>query len=61
MRLATERSWELGSHVDVKFVASNLKIRARVVYCNFLGYKKFIVGLNVLSRESEQSKASTRK
>ena len=43
VRLATERSWELGSHVDVKAVG-NLKVRARVVYCRALGLKKFAVG-----------------
>jgi len=31
VQLATERSWELGSHVEVKAVAGDLKARARVV------------------------------
>lgn len=56
LRLATERSWELGSHVDVKSVAGKLKARARVVYCTLLGHKKFVVGLNILIREDEQAK-----
>ena len=55
VQLVTERSWELGSHVDVKAVARNLKARARVVYCNALGPKKFVVGLNILSRDGEQA------
>lgn len=55
VQLATERSWELGSHVDVKAVARNLKARARVVYCNALGPKKFVVGLNILSRDRGQA------
>lgn len=56
VQLATERSWELGSHVDVKSVVGDLKARARVVYCMVLGPKKFVVGLNILSRDSEQDK-----
>lgn len=56
VRLATERLWELGSHVDVKSVSGNLRARARVVYCKALGPKKFVVGLNILSRDSEQDK-----
>lgn len=56
VQLATERSWELGSHVDVKSVVGDLKARARVVYCMVLGPKKFVVGLNILSRDGEQGK-----
>lgn len=61
MQLATERSWEPGSHVEVKAVAGSLKARARVVYCNGLGPKKFVVGLNILSRDGEQANAPTKK
>lgn len=61
LQLATERSWELGSHVDVKAVAGNLKARARVVYCNALGPRKFVVGLNILSRDREQASSPTKK
>jgi len=61
VRLATERSWELGLHVDVKSVAGDMNARARVVYCKALGPKKFIVGLNILSRDSDQSKPPTPK
>lgn len=57
MRLATERSWELGSQVDVKSVAGDLKARAQVVYCMVLGPKKFIVGLNIFSRDGGLPKA----
>ena len=59
VRLATERSWELGLHVDVKSVAGDLNARGRVVYCKSLGPKKFIVGLNILSRDSDQPKPPT--
>lgn len=55
VQLATERSWESGLHVHVKSVAGDLTARARVVYCKALGPKKFIVGLNILSRDSDQS------
>ena len=55
VQLATERSWELGSHVDMISVAGDLKARARVVYCKALGPKKFVVGLNILSREAERA------
>ena len=57
VRLATERSWELGSHVEVRSAGGDLKARARVVYCKALGPKKFAVGLNILSRDSDQPKA----
>lgn len=60
VQLATERSWELGSHVDVKSVAGDLKARARVVYCIILGPRKFVVGLNILSRDGEQPKPPTK-
>lgn len=61
MQLAMERSWELGWHVDVKPVAGNLKARARVVHCNALGPKKFVVGLNILGRDGEQATAPAKK
>lgn len=53
VQLATGRSWEVGSHIDVKSVACNLadlNARTRVVYCKAVGPKKFAVGLNILSR-----------
>ena len=57
VRVASERQWELGSHVDVRFIVGDLKARARVVYCMALGPKKFAVGLNIiLSRDQEQPK-----
>lgn len=56
VRLATERSWELGTHVDVKSIAGDLTARARVVYSIALGPKKFVVGLNILSRDGDQPK-----
>jgi len=54
VRLATEQSWELGAHVNVKSVAGDLSARARVVYCKALGPKKFAVGLNILSHDGDQ-------
>lgn len=56
VRVATERSWELGLHVDVKSVAGDLSARARVVYCKALGPKRFVVGLNILSHGADQPK-----
>ena len=58
VRLATERFWESGLHVDVKSAASDLSARARVVYCKSLGPQKFVVGLNILSRDRDQPKPS---
>lgn len=54
--MASARSWKLGSRVDVKSVAGDLSARARVVYCKVLGPRKFVVGLNILSRDSDQPK-----
>ena len=54
VRVATERSWELGLHVDVKSVVGDLSARARVVYCKALGPRKFVVGLNILSHGGDQ-------
>ena len=48
VRVATERSWDLGSDVNVKSVGRDLKVRARVVYCKAIGPKKFAVGLNII-------------
>lgn len=59
VRLATVRSWEFGSHVDLQAVVGKLKARARVVYCMVLGHKKFAVGLNILSRDNGHAKPST--
>lgn len=56
VRLATERSWELGAHVDIKSVAGDLSARARVVYCISNAPRKFIVGLNILSHDTEKLK-----
>ena len=56
VRLATEKSWELGLHVDVKSVTGDLTARARVVYCKALGPKRFVVGLNILSEGADQPK-----
>jgi len=57
VQLVTERSWEPGSHVDMKTAVGNLQARARVVYCKAVGPKKFIVGLNILSRDGDQTNA----
>lgn len=55
--MATERAWELGLHVDVKSVVGDLNARARVVYCKALGPKKFVIGLNILSRNGDPAKS----
>ena len=47
-RIKTERSWEPGCHVDVKTNPGQLRARARVVYCQAVGPKTFMVGLNFL-------------
>lgn len=61
VQLATERSLEPGSHVDVKAVAGFLNVRARVVYCKAVGPKRFVAGLNILSRDGEQANAPKKK
>lgn len=48
VRVATERSWELGLDVNVKSVGRDLKVKARVVYCKAMGPNKFAVGLNII-------------
>ncbi len=48
VRVATERSWEQGSQVNVKSVGRDLKVKARVVYCRAIGPNKFAVGLNII-------------
>jgi hypothetical protein len=60
VRVASERAWELGSHVDLKSLAGSLKARARVVYCRALGPRKFVVGLNIFDRNGEQAKPPTK-
>lgn len=50
-RLATQRSWEPGSHVTLKCYATGIPwTRARVVYCQDKGSKEFGVGLNFLTQ-----------
>jgi PilZ domain len=53
MRVATERSWELGSHVDLKSPTGNTWARARVVYCLPHSPKGFAAGLDFLTQTSE--------
>jgi hypothetical protein len=48
VRVTSRRSWELGSHVDVKSHVVELTARARVVYCQPVDAKTFAVGLNFL-------------
>ena len=47
-QIKTARSWELGSHVDLKSHSGELRARARIVYCHPLGPKSFVVGLDFL-------------
>jgi len=56
VRLATKRSWELGSHVDVMAIARVLKVRARVVYCRAISPEAFAVGLDLIARDDGQAK-----
>jgi len=58
VQLVKERSLELGSHVDVRAVVGNPIARARVVYCKPLGAKRFVVGLNILSRDDQANPAT---
>lgn len=60
VRLATKRAWELGSHVEVKAIARELRARARVVYCKPIGPEKFAVGLNLIAHDDGQAKPSTK-
>ena len=48
VRVTSGRSWELGSHVDVKSRVVELTARARAVYCQPVDAKTFAVGLNFL-------------
>ena len=60
VRLATKRSWALGSHVDLIAIARVLKARARVVYCTALGPDKFAVGLHLVARDVLQAMPFTK-
>ena len=51
-RITTERSWELGSHVDLKSRVGERQARARIVYCQALCAKTFAVGLDFLTQTS---------
>jgi hypothetical protein len=51
VRVATEKAWEAGCHVDVKSSAAELRARARVVYCQPIGPRAFSVGLDLLTPE----------
>jgi PilZ domain-containing protein len=53
VRVATERSWEAGSHVELKSPTGNTWARARVVYCLPHSPKGFAVGLDFLTQTSE--------
>jgi hypothetical protein len=53
VRVATERSWEAGSHVELKSPTGNTWARARVVYCLPHSPKGFAVGLDFLTPTSE--------
>lgn len=48
VQVVTERFWDLGSHVNVKSVGRDLKVKARVVYCRPVGPNKFSMGLNII-------------
>lgn len=44
--------------MEVKSVVGDLQARARVVYGMVLGPRKFVVGLNILSRDARAGQAS---
>lgn len=49
-RVATQRPWEPGCHVEVTSHTGESKGRARVVYCSAVGDRRFIVGLNFMTQ-----------
>lgn len=51
-RVATQRSWEPGCHVEVTSHTGESRGRARVVYCTAIDDRKFIVGLNFITQTS---------
>lgn len=52
-RLVTERQWENGAHVILKFLSSGTVWgRARVVYCQAVRAKVFAVGLDFVIQTS---------
>lgn len=50
MRVAAEKTWEAGCHVDVKSSVGELRARARVVYCHAVGPRAYAVGLDLLTQ-----------
>ena len=57
-QIKTARSWELGSHVDLKAHPGELKARARVVYCQAAGPKTFLVGLDFLQTNQAETQTN---
>jgi|SRR5690348_12215704 hypothetical protein len=58
-RLTTWRSWELGSHLELKSPSTrDTWARARVVYCMALDTKAFAVGLDFLTQTSDWNNRS---
>lgn len=51
-RVATQRSWEPGCHVEVTSHTGESRGKARVVYCSAIGDRKFIVGLHFITQTS---------
>lgn len=60
VRIKTQRPWEPGCHVDLKVQPGELGARARVVYCQALGPKTFVVGLNFLQTNGHGGDARTK-
>lgn len=52
-RVTAQRSWELGSHVVIKSPSGVLGDRARVVYCQKVGEKRFTLGLDFITQTSD--------
>lgn len=45
VRAITKRQWEAGAHLSVSFAGEDIPQQARVVYCQRLSSKRFVVGL----------------
>ena len=47
-RVVTTRPWSLGQNVLIVTSSRDAQVRARVVYCQFLGDERFAIGLQFL-------------
>ncbi len=54
-RVTTAKPWEPGAHVELTRPNGQKWARARVVYCQPIGEKRFAVGLNLLTMAVDSS------